>query len=92
MEFIKKSWKVIVAVVSGIFGLIFLRQFFTKDLRAKLNNADAEKNAAVVDIKLAAVREDINAETNKVNELRAEANKPAAELDAKSREDYWNKK
>lgn len=92
MEFLKKSWKILVSIISAIIGLIFLKQFFTKDLKAKLNLANTEKESAVLDTKVDQVRNDISKENQTNSSLREDANKPAPDLSPKEREDFWNKK
>ena len=92
MEFLKKSWKAIAGVVGAIVGFILLRQFFTKDLLAKLALSKSDKDSAVLDEKIAGVKQDQAAAQSEADRLRAEANKPAEQLDPKAVEDYWNKK
>lgn len=92
MKFVKKFWKLIVSVIGAVLGLVFLKQFFQKDLKAKLNNANAEKDSAVLDSKIADTQADIKAESNKNNQLRDAANQPTKALTPQEAEDYWNKK
>lgn len=91
MEFLKKSWKGIAGVVGAIVGFILLRQFFTKDLLAKLMLTKSDKDSSVIDEKVAAVKEKQSDAQAEADKLRAEADKPATELDPKAVEDYWNK-
>ena len=91
IEFLKKSWKAIVGVLGAIVGLILLRQYFTKVLLAKLGLVKSEKDSAVIDAKVEAVKDNLKTEEANSAKLREAANKPAEALDSKSVEDYWKK-
>lgn len=92
INFIKKSWKAVVSVVAAIIGLILLRQYFTKDLLAKLSLSKSDKDSAVIDEKVDAVKKEIASEIKDAQDLRDAASKPVNTLDPKAVEDYWNKK
>lgn len=92
MEFLKKSWKAILSVLSAIVGLVFLIEFFTKGLKAKLNNAETEKESAVMNTKVEAIKNELNKESKVNQDLRDSLNPKDTNLSPKEREDYWNKK
>lgn len=92
MEFLKKSWKAIAGVVGAIVGFILLRQFFTKDLLAKLSLAKSDKDSAIIDQKIKGVQDNQSEAQAEANAMREAANKPADKLNPSAVEDYWNKK
>ena len=92
MQFIKRFWKQLLGVLSAIFGLIMLRQYFTRDLLARLGLARSEKDSAVLDEKIKQQESAIANEAKQSEQLRDSANQKAPSLDPKAVEDYWNKK
>jgi len=52
METFKKYWKLLVAAIGAILGLLFLRDYFQKDLKADAKLADTKLQDAIIDKKL----------------------------------------
>lgn len=93
MEFLKKTWKVIVAVVGGIVGLIMLKQFFQEDLKADAKLQETKLKNAVLEEKKSANSADIKAleESNKKALEDLSNNKKLGSLETKEVEDYYKK-
>lgn len=93
MNFLKKSWKFIVAVVGGIVGLIMLKQFFQKDLKADAKLQETKLNNAVLEEKKSANSADIKAleESNKKALEALSNNKKIGSLETKEVEEYYKK-
>jgi hypothetical protein len=94
METLKKSWKWVVGVVGAIVGLLMLRNFFQKGLKAELKNAETSKQDAVIETKKTQVVEDIKKieAANKANADKLEADKKLAQGSNPSQvEDFWKK-
>jgi hypothetical protein len=93
MNFLKKSWKFIVAVVGGIVGLIMLKQFFQKDLKADAKLQETKLKDAVLEEKKSANSADIKAleGSNKRALEDLSNNKKLGSLEAKEVEDYYKK-
>jgi hypothetical protein len=91
MQFIKRFYKQLSAVVAAIVGLVLLRQFFTKDLLAKLRLANTDKQSAVLDSKQEEIRKDIAKEQELNQDLRDKTNQPSAKATPSEVEKFWNK-
>jgi hypothetical protein len=92
MSFLKKSWKVIVTILSAILGLILLRQYFTRGLLAKLGLVKTGQDSAVIDAKIGGLKDNEAGLQSEADKLREAGNKPAEDLSSKEVEDFWNKK
>ena len=94
MEHLKKSWQWIVGVIGAIIGLLMLRDFFQKDLKAELKNAETSKEDAVIETKKTQVVEDIKKieadNAALADKLKADQ-ETASKLNPGSVEDFWKK-
>lgn len=91
MSTIKKYYKQIIGVVGAILGLVFLRQLFTRNLRAKLNLANTEKESAVIDSKLDSNRKSQSEIEEDSEALRKAASNTERQLTPSQVEDFWKK-
>jgi hypothetical protein len=92
METIKRYWKAIASALGAIIGFIFLRQYFQKDLLAKLLNGAASAKDAVLNERKNQVSNAANEEKLRNDELRKELGKDAPKADPNEIEDFYNKK
>lgn len=92
METLKKYLGAILAALAGLAYLFIKYERGEKqEAQAELLNADTKREAAVLDAKAEAVKEDAAELKSKLSALSAE--KPKVEnLSTSEVEDYWNKK
>jgi hypothetical protein len=95
VDFIKKSWQWIVGVLGAIVGLLLLRNYFQRDLKADAKNAETNLKSAVIDEKLAAnakTQADLNnAATGLIEALNKDL-KDAESATPDEVESFWNRK
>ncbi len=93
MNFIKKTWKAIVAVIGAIIGLILLKDFFQKDLKADAKLSETKKEDAVIEEKKSTNNAEIKALESSIKEAQDKLvadSKLAVSSDSKAVEDYYN--
>jgi hypothetical protein len=94
MNFIKKTWKAIVAVIGAIIGLILLKDFFQKDLKADAKLSETKKEDAVIEEKKSTNNAEIKALESSIKEAQDKLvadSKLAVSSDSKAVEDYYKK-
>ena len=94
METLKKAWAWIVGIIGAGIGIFMLRDFFQKDLKAELKNANTSKEDALLEQrkqdlfnKEQELKQDNNAETAKLNQAKDAAKKANSD----QIEDFWKK-
>jgi hypothetical protein len=95
MNALKKSWQWVVGVVGAVLGLLLLRNYFQKDLKAKAKTADTDLKSAVIDAKLEGntnAQADLDRQAKELLE-RNKANQEAASKASDAEiSNFWNKK
>lgn len=89
MEWIKRNWKMLVKVIAGIVGFIFLRQYFQKDLLAKLKNQQVKAKDDVLNEKRSQNKQSQEAEQATQERLREQLDKPAPNSNWQEVEDFY---
>ena len=92
MSTLKRYWKAIAAALGSLIGLLLLRDFFQKDLKAKLNNADTDKQDALLDQQKNELEKQADSLDKENEALRDKMDDKAKKLSPDEVQDYWNKK
>lgn len=91
MEALRKYWKLILSVIGSIIGLVLFKDFFQKDLKAELKNADASKQDALLEQEKSRSKEEASKLDKDNAALRGDLKDPPKDMSPDEVEDYWKK-
>lgn len=88
-ELFKKNWQKVAGVIGTIISFLFLRQYLQKDLKAKLENQQAQAKDDVLEERKKNTQEDIAQEKHNNDQLRDKLDRKVTDLNSKEVEDFY---
>lgn len=89
LELIKRYWKALLSGLGVILGYIFLRQYFQKDLLAKLMNQATQAKDDVLNERKSNVQSDLKDESKNQEALRDQLDNKAPKASPDEVEDFY---
>lgn len=88
-DWIKRNWKLVTSFIGGFVGLLFLRQYFQKDLLAKLLNQKTQTKDDILNERKSNISKELVKEQERNSNLQDELNKSAERLSPSEVEDFY---